>query len=50
MGQKLLRHYTATEVTAGTQRYDVILDIGGNRSLTALRRVLAPRGKLVITV
>ena len=28
-------------------RYDVVLDIGGNRSLTQLRRLLAPRGTLV---
>jgi 2-desacetyl-2-hydroxyethyl bacteriochlorophyllide A dehydrogenase len=30
------------------QRYDLILDIGGNRSLSQLRRVLTPRGTLVI--
>ncbi len=28
-------------------RYDVVLDIGGNRSLPQLRRLLAPRGTLV---
>jgi NADPH:quinone reductase-like Zn-dependent oxidoreductase len=32
----------------GRQRYDVILDIGGNRSLSRLRRALTPRGTLVI--
>ena len=36
------------DVTDGQRRYDVILDIGGNRSLTALRRALNPRGTLVI--
>jgi len=37
--------YTRTELTG---RYDVILDLAGNRSLRQLRRVLAPRGTLVI--
>ncbi len=40
--------YTLSDVTDGQQRYDVILDIGGNRSLTALRRALTPRGTLVV--
>jgi NADPH:quinone reductase-like Zn-dependent oxidoreductase len=40
--------YTVGDVTDGRQRYDVILDIGGNRSLTALRRALTPRGTLVV--
>jgi NADPH:quinone reductase-like Zn-dependent oxidoreductase len=34
----------------GEQRYDVILDIGGNPSLSRLRRALTPKGTLVITV
>lgn len=33
----------------GQRRYDVILDIAGNRSLSNLRRALTPRGTLVIT-
>lgn len=40
--------YTLGDFTDGRQRYDVILDIGGNRSLTRLRRALTPRGRLVI--
>jgi len=40
--------YTWGDMSGGGQRYDVILDIGGNRSLTHLRRVLTPRGTLVI--
>jgi len=32
----------------GRHRYDVILDIGGNRRLSHLRRALTPRGRLVI--
>jgi NADPH:quinone reductase-like Zn-dependent oxidoreductase len=33
----------------GEQRYDLILDIGGNSSLARLRRALTPQGTLVIT-
>jgi NADPH:quinone reductase-like Zn-dependent oxidoreductase len=40
--------YTREEVTDGRRRYDVILDIGGNRRLSRLRRILTPRGRLVI--
>jgi NADPH:quinone reductase-like Zn-dependent oxidoreductase len=41
--------YTREDFAAGDQRYDLILDIGGNSSLTRLRRALATRGALVIT-
>jgi NADPH:quinone reductase-like Zn-dependent oxidoreductase len=41
--------YTREDFAAGDQRYDVILDIGGNSSLSRLRRALALRGTLVIT-
>ena len=41
--------YTREDPVAGSQRYDVIIDIGGNRRLAHLRRALAPRGTLVIT-
>ena len=40
--------YTREDITDGDRRYDVILDIGGHRSLTHLRRALTPRGTLVI--
>lgn len=40
--------YTRDDFAAGEQRYDVILDIGGNSSLSRLRRALAPKGTLVI--
>ena len=36
------------EGTEGKQHYDVILDIGGNSSLSRLRRALTPQGTLVI--
>ena len=41
--------YTRDDFAEGTQRYDVILDIGGNSSLSRLRRALTPKGTLVIT-
>src|ERR687887_2856954 len=40
--------YTREEFADGRHRYDVILDIAGNRSLSQLRRALTPRGTLVI--
>jgi NADPH:quinone reductase-like Zn-dependent oxidoreductase len=40
--------YTRDDFADGKQRYDVILDIGGNASLARLRRALAPKGTLVI--
>jgi NADPH:quinone reductase-like Zn-dependent oxidoreductase len=40
--------YTREDFADGGQRYDLILDIAGNRSLSHLRRALAPRGTLVI--
>ncbi len=40
--------YTAGDISKGNRRYDLVLDIGGNRSLTALRRMLTSRGTLVI--
>ena len=40
--------YTHEDFTRGAQRYDVILDNVANRSLHALRRVLAPRGVLLL--
>lgn len=40
--------YTRQDPTDGTHRYDVILDIAGNRRLSQLRRALTPTGRLVI--
>ena len=40
--------YTRGDITDGGRRYDVILDMGGNRSLRHLRRALTPAGTLVI--
>lgn len=40
--------YAEHDFTRAGRRYDVILDLVGNRSLTACRRVLTPRGTYVI--
>lgn len=39
--------YTAADFTTGAARYDVLLDLVGNRTLRDCRRVLAPRGVFV---
>jgi NADPH:quinone reductase-like Zn-dependent oxidoreductase len=48
LGADKVIDYTREEVADGTHRYDVILDIGGNRRLSYLRRALTPHGRLVI--
>jgi NADPH:quinone reductase-like Zn-dependent oxidoreductase len=40
--------YTREDFAEGDQRYDLILDIGGNSSLARLRHALTPEGTLVI--
>ena len=40
--------YTRDDFADGPHRYDVILDIGGNRRLSHLRRALTRRGRLLI--
>jgi NADPH:quinone reductase-like Zn-dependent oxidoreductase len=40
--------YTRDDFAEGEQRYDLILDIGGNSTLARLQRTLTPRGTLVI--
>jgi len=39
--------YTKDDFADGSQRYDLILDIGGNSRLSQLRRALTPKGTLV---
>src|ERR687893_1940335 len=41
--------YTREDFAEGEQRYDLILDIGGNSTLARLRRALTLQGTLVIT-
>jgi NADPH:quinone reductase-like Zn-dependent oxidoreductase len=40
--------YTREDATDGTRRWDLIVDTGGHRSLSQLRRALTPKGTLVI--
>ena len=40
--------YTSEDFASGAHRYDAILDTGGNRRLSHLRRALTPSGRLVI--
>lgn len=48
LGADHIVDYTREDFADGRQRYDVVLDIGGNRRLSHLRRALTPRGRLVI--
>jgi NADPH:quinone reductase-like Zn-dependent oxidoreductase len=48
LGADEVLDYAATDPTDGSTRYDVILDIGGNRRLRDLRRALTAEGTLVI--
>ena len=41
--------YRTTDFAASGSRFDVIVDIGGNATLSRLRSVLSPKGTLVIT-
>ncbi|MEV0716246.1 NAD(P)-dependent alcohol dehydrogenase [Asanoa sp. NPDC050611] len=41
--------YTTTDFTRTGQRYDLVFDLVGNRSLTAFRRALTPSGTLVLS-
>ncbi|GAA1293340.1 hypothetical protein GCM10009609_72880 [Pseudonocardia aurantiaca] len=40
--------YTRDDIADGRDRFDVILDMAGNRRLSHLRRALIPNGRLVI--
>ena len=48
IGAEHVIDYTQKDFTDGGQRYDLILDMAGNRSLSDLRRALAPTGILVM--
>ncbi|WP_309075050.1 NAD(P)-dependent alcohol dehydrogenase [Paenarthrobacter sp.] len=41
--------YTSRDFADGSERYDVIIDIAGNPSISRLRRALTPSGTAVIT-
>jgi NADPH:quinone reductase-like Zn-dependent oxidoreductase len=48
LGADHVLDYSADDITDGTKRYDVILDIAGNRALRRLRRALTDHGRLLI--
>lgn len=48
LGASAVLDYTRGEVERSTATYDVVLDLVGNRSLRALRRLVARRGRLVL--
>ncbi|MGP4030724.1 NAD(P)-dependent alcohol dehydrogenase [Pseudarthrobacter sp. 1C304] len=48
LGADHVLDYAADDFADGSQRYDVILDIGGNPKLSRLRRALTPAGTAVI--
>lgn len=47
LGADHVLDYTSTDVTTGTQRYDVILDSVEAQPLASMRRALAPTGTLI---
>ena len=48
LGADAVIDYTTERFEHADARYDVIIDIAGNRRLSALRRALTPKGTLVI--
>ncbi len=48
LGAARVLDYATTDPTAGDVRYDVVLDVGGRRRLSRLRRALTITGTLVI--
>lgn len=48
LGAEHVIDYTRQRLDEDGRRYDVIVDTAGNRSLGDLRRILAPRGTLVL--
>src|SRR5579872_5096025 len=48
LGADRVIDYTREDFTQGSERYDLLLDNVGNRTLLAMKRVLAPKGKCVM--
>ena len=48
LGAEHVVDYAHDDFTDGDHRYDAIVDMGGNRRLSDLRRALTPKGRLVI--
>ncbi|MFE7514924.1 NAD(P)-dependent alcohol dehydrogenase [Streptomyces sp. NPDC057540] len=49
LGADRVVDYAREDFTAGPDRYDLVFDLVGNRSLADLRRVLSPTGALVLS-
>jgi NADPH:quinone reductase-like Zn-dependent oxidoreductase len=49
LGADHLVDYTREDFTTAAARYDVVLDLVGNHPMAACRRVLTPRGRLVLS-
>lgn len=47
LGADEVLDYRTTDITAVSERYDLILQLGGTYSPRAIRRILAPRGRLI---
>ena len=47
LGAELVLDYRAGDITEHGRRYDLVVDVGGSRPFTSLRKLLAPRGTLV---
>jgi NADPH:quinone reductase-like Zn-dependent oxidoreductase len=48
LGAEAVWDYTRDDFTRFERRFDLVLDLAGQRSLTSLRRLLEPSGTLVI--
>jgi NADPH:quinone reductase-like Zn-dependent oxidoreductase len=49
LGADRVIDYTREDFTQDSERYDLLLDNVGNRTLSAMKRVLRPNGKCVLT-
>ncbi|KOG32567.1 MULTISPECIES: NAD(P)-dependent alcohol dehydrogenase [Streptomyces] len=49
LGADRVIDYTRQDFTTGPDRYDLVFDLVGNRSLAELRRILSPAGVLVLS-
>jgi NADPH:quinone reductase-like Zn-dependent oxidoreductase len=49
LGADAVFDYTAEDFTSSGERYDLVLDLVGNHTLSEFRRALTPEGKLVLS-